>query len=133
YERRGLDDGEIAALVNDPLIELYILYSSGVPAGFAELDLRQRGEVELAHFGLIPEFAGRGLADYLLRWVVAEAWRRGPRRLWLRSTNCDQPVAVAAYQKIGFLPVGQETRMIDDPRALGLIPRDVPVPHAALA
>ena len=104
-----------------------------MPAGFAELDLRREDEIELAHFGLVPEFLGPGLTDYLLGWVVEEAWRRGPRRLWLHTTNFDHPTVLAAYQKAGFLAVRQETRQIDDPRATGVLPKDIKVPHAALA
>ena len=32
-----------------------------------------------------------------------------------------------------ILPVGQETQQIDDPRATGVLPKDVELPHAALA
>jgi GNAT superfamily N-acetyltransferase len=131
--RRTLDDAAIGALVADPAVEIYVLYAGGVPAGFAEIDLREGTEIELAHFGLVPEFVAPGLADYLLGWVVDEAWRRAPERLWLRTTNFDHPTVLAAYQKAGFRAVRQETRMIDDPRATGLLPKDVAVPHAALA
>jgi GNAT superfamily N-acetyltransferase len=132
-ERRRLGDRAIAALIADPKIEIYVLYCGGVPAGFAELDLRQDDDVELAHFGLIPDFLNPGLADYLLGWVVDEAWRRAPARVWLRTTNFDHPTVLAAYQKAGFGVVGQETRQIDDPRATGVLPKDIAVPHAALA
>ena len=132
-ERRRLDDDAIAALLADPEIEIYVLYVGGVPAGFAELDLGEADEIELAYFGLIPEFLNHGLADYLLGWVVDEAWRRGPNRLWLETTNFEHPTVLAAYQKAGFLPVGQETQQIDDPRATGVLPKDVELPHAALA
>jgi GNAT superfamily N-acetyltransferase len=131
--RRKLNDAAIGALIADPAIEIYVLYVGGVPAGFAELDLRQGTEIELAHFGLVPEFVGPGLADYLLGWVVDEAWRRAPARVWLRTTNFDHPTVLAAYQKAGFGVVGQETRQIDDPRATGVLPKDIAVPHAALA
>jgi GNAT superfamily N-acetyltransferase len=132
-ERRRLGDAAIGALIADPEIEIYVLYGGGVPAGFAELDLRRPDEIELAHFGLVPEFVGRGLADYLLGWVVDDAWRRAPERLWLRATNFDHPTILAAYQKAGFLAVKQETRQIDDPRATGVLPKHIEVPPAALA
>lgn len=130
--RRGLDDATLSALIADPAIEIYVLYVGGVPAGFAELDLRQGTEIELAHFGLVPEFLGAPLADYLCGWAVDEAWRRAPTRLWVATTNFDHPTVLAAYQKVGFRAVSQETRMIDDPRATGLLPKTLAVPHAAL-
>jgi hypothetical protein len=53
--RRKLSDDELAAILNDPLNELHVLYVDGSPAGFAELDRRQPDEVELVQFGLMPQ------------------------------------------------------------------------------
>ena len=66
-DRRLLDDETLGAIISDPKVEIYVLYASGVPAGYAELDRRRDDQVELAYFGLIPEFVGRGLgtAKYL--------------------------------------------------------------------
>src|SRR5207244_738888 len=44
--RKKLSDAEIAAILNDPKVEMHVLYVDGVPAGFAELDRRQEGEIE---------------------------------------------------------------------------------------
>src|SRR6266436_4302989 len=45
--RKKLSDAELAALLNDPRLEVHVLMADGVPAGFAELDRRTGGEVEL--------------------------------------------------------------------------------------
>jgi hypothetical protein len=42
-------------------VEVHVLVADGVPAGLAELDRRIEGEIELAQFGLMPEFIGQGL------------------------------------------------------------------------
>ena len=122
HERRRMNDERLAAIIRDPLVEIYVLYVAGVPAGFIELDRRVSGEVELAYFGLAPEFIGRGLGGYLLAWGTNKAWRRGVRRVWVHTCNFDHPRAIAVYQRAGFVPYKQETNLIDDPRADGTLP-----------
>ena len=71
---KKLSDADLAALLNDPRIEVHVLMAEGVPAGFAELDRRTAGEIELVQFGLMPEFIGQGLGRYFLRWAIDRAW-----------------------------------------------------------
>ncbi len=75
-----LSDSELAALLNDPRIEVHVLMVDGVPAGFAELDRRVEGQIKLAQFGLMPEFIGQGLGRYFLQWTIDRAWSYQPRR-----------------------------------------------------
>ena len=136
YERRILPDAELEPLIRAEGIEISVLYADGEPAGFAEMDYRDKADVNLAYFGLVPQFIGHGLGGFLLDRVVEEAWRRGalgerPRRVWVHTCTLDHPRALALYQKAGFVPYKQETKVIDDPRALGLIPATVPLPQAA--
>jgi GNAT superfamily N-acetyltransferase len=117
YERKRMDDAALAAVVQDPRVAVYVLYVDGVPAGFVELDRREPAEVELAYFGLMPEFIGRGLGQYLLDWAVANAWESKPDRVWVHTCNYDHPGALATYQRAGFEVYDQEQSIIDDPRA----------------
>ncbi len=120
YERRRLDDDTLAAIIHDPKIEIYVLYVGGVPAGYSELDLRSMPDIELAYFGLIPDFIGRGLGRYFLSWTIDQAWTlHHPRRLWVHTCSLDHPRALEAYQRAGFAPYRQETTLIDDPRLSG--------------
>jgi GNAT superfamily N-acetyltransferase len=93
-----------------------VLYVDGVPAGYAELDRRKQEEVELAYFGLVPEFIGRKLGPFLLNWAVDTAWFGKPKRLWVNTNNLDHPKALQIYQKAGFVPYRQETQTIPNPR-----------------
>ncbi len=115
YERNQLDDDALAAIVRDDRVEIYVLYCDGAPAGYAELDLRREGEIELAYFGLIPDYIGRGLGSYMLDWAVATAWSRRPRRVWVHTCTLDHPAALAVYQKAGFVPYDQKTVTVEDP------------------
>jgi GNAT superfamily N-acetyltransferase len=100
--RRKLADDELAALLNDPRDEVHVLHVEGVPAGFAELDRRANGEIELVQFGLMPEFIGQGLGKFFLQWTVEKAWSYGPRRFWLHTCSLDHPAAIPNYKKAGF-------------------------------
>ncbi|MDJ0950124.1 MAG: GNAT family N-acetyltransferase [Alphaproteobacteria bacterium] len=122
YERRVMGDPELLAIIDDPQVDIYVLYADGVPAGFAELDRRSPPDIELAYFGLIPEFVGRGLGPFLLRQAIEEAWTHEPDRLWVHTCTLDHPKALAVYQRAGFAPYRQETKTFPDPRASGLLP-----------
>jgi GNAT superfamily N-acetyltransferase len=105
-----LSDAELAALLNDPRLEVHVLTADGVPAGFAELDRRIEGEVKLAQFGLMPEFIGQGLGRYFLQWAIDRAWGYGPRRLWLHTSTKDHPAALPNYLKAGFAVYKEEVK-----------------------
>jgi GNAT superfamily N-acetyltransferase len=120
-DRRKLDDHALAAIVQHPAVEVYVLWVHGVPAGYAEFDGRIPGEIELAYFGLVPEFIGQKLGPYLLDWAIRTAWARDPRRLWVHTCSLDHPGALAMYERAGFGVFHRETVIEDDPRALGLI------------
>ena len=116
YERRALDDNALLEIIHDPAVSIHVLYFDGVPAGYVELDGRIDREVELAYFGLLPEFIGRGLGPWLLSWALAAAWDRDPSRVWVNTCDLDHPKALLYYQKAGFVPYHQETLEIRDPR-----------------
>ncbi len=101
-QRRRMPAEALIAVLRDPAVEINVLWVAGVPAGYAELDWRHAPEVELAYFGLIPEYIGQGLGGFLLDWAIARAWRTGPRRLWVHTCDLDHPNALAVYQKAGF-------------------------------
>ena len=120
YERHQLNERELARIIQDPHVGVYVMYSGGVPAGFVELDRRREDEVEIAYFGLLPEFIGRGLGRYLLAWSIDKAFGLSPEnhpgRLWVHTCNYDHPEALALYQRAGFDAYRQERSIIDDPR-----------------
>jgi ribosomal protein S18 acetylase RimI-like enzyme len=118
YERRRMSDSELAAVVQHPDVDVFVLYADGEPAGYAELDRRSMPDIELAYFGLLPAFIGRRLGPWFLHWVVDAAWARDPRRLWVHTCNLDHPRAIAHYQRAGFVPFKQERRLVRDPRPL---------------
>lgn len=109
-DRRLMSDGQLGAIVQHPLVETHVLYAAGTPAGYAELDRRQQNEIELAYFGLIPDFIGRGLGTYLLNWAIDRAWSYGPERFWVHTCTLDHPRALPNYVRAGFRPYQSETK-----------------------
>ena len=116
YERLKMSDAELLRAVTEPGIEIDVLYVDGVPAGFVELDLRSRREVEIIYFGLMPEFIGRGFGGYFLSWALHRAWQQQPERVWLHTCSLDHPRALATYQKAGLQAYRHERVYIRDPR-----------------
>jgi len=114
-DRHKLSDEQLAAIIRDPAVEVYVLYVNGVPAGYAELDRRQFPDIELAYFGIMPEFIGQKLGPYLLRWSIDKAFSYSPRRLWLHTCTLDHPKALATYRRAGFQIYSTEAKVVDDP------------------
>ena len=95
--------------LNRPELETWVAYLSGTPAGYFELERQARGAVELAYFGLLPQFIGRGIGRLLLTHAVERAWELGARRVWLHTCTLDSPAALNNYRARGFRVYREET------------------------
>lgn len=100
-DRLVMSDEELHGILSNPNNHVYVMYVSGVPAGYVEL-MRQGDSVEIAYFGLRREFHGRGLGKHLLSFGVDKAWELGASRVWLHTCNLDGPHALTNYRKRGF-------------------------------
>lgn len=125
--RRQMSDAELAAILADERIEVFVLYIDGTPAGYFELDRRGQpaaggGVIDLAYFGLMPQMVGRGLGRYLLHAAIEQAWSYGPERLTVNTNTMDHARALPLYQKMGFVPYRQEEQEILDPALTGIVP-----------
>ena len=120
YERRRLDDETLCSLIHDEGVEIYVLYVNGAPGGYGELKKILNSQVDLAYFGLLPEFIGRGLGKFFLHWMIDQAWRSDPTRVTVNTCDLDHPRALKAYQGIGFVPYRRETQEFVDPRTEGM-------------
>lgn len=105
--RRRMSDCDLAATLDQKGLEIYVLYAGGEPAGYAELDARNPRNIELAYFGLTPEFTGAGLGAFFLGECIAIAWDKEPDRLHVQTCTLDHPRALPLYQRMGFVPFSQ--------------------------
>ena len=111
--RRRLSDRELAKIIHDPKVEIYVLYVGGVPAGFCEIDRRTDDTCEIKFFGLSPDFTGKRLGRYFLTQVINLAWAGGPKRVRLETCTLDHPAALPLYQKFGFEVFDQRNGTVD--------------------
>ena len=135
WERRVMEDDALLAEIQSLETEIYLLSVGSQPAGFTELRADPAGHtVEIAYFGLLPDFIGLKLGPYLLDWSIRTAWSHAsrPRRLEVNTCTLDHPAALPTYQKAGFTPFRQESRQIPDPRLSGILPYDLPLPTTNL-
>jgi GNAT superfamily N-acetyltransferase len=84
-----------------PELETWVAYLRGSPAGFGELE-RDGDAIEIASFGLIPAFIGRGIGTRLLDFVLRRAWEQSPARVWVHTCSLDSPAALRTYRGRGL-------------------------------
>ena len=84
-------------------VETWVLMGD---AGYYEL--RPDGpDVEIAYFGLLPAYQGRGLGGALLEHALRRAFELGGR-VWVRTCTLDGPHALANYRARGLVPYREE-------------------------
>ena len=104
-DRLAWSDAQLEAHLARPTTTLLVLYVRGVPAGYVELDTASSEPgTEVAYFGLISLFHGRGLGKHLLSLGVQRAFDDGARRVWVHTCSLDGTHALANYRARGFIP-----------------------------
>ena len=121
-DRLRWSEDEWRAYVARPDLETWLMTAAGEPAGYFELirhvddegrraslaearpalDDERRRSVEIAYFGLMPGFIGRGLGATLLAAAVRRGWALPAARVWLHTSSHDHPNALANYLARGF-------------------------------
>ena len=107
-DRLPWTDEQIIAHLNKPENSIWLMTCDGETAGYFELRKCEDGSVELAYFGLMPQFIGRGLGKHLLSCATEQAWTLGANRVWLHTCTLDDPAALPNYLKRGFKPFKTE-------------------------
>jgi GNAT superfamily N-acetyltransferase len=126
--RRIMPDDELERMLDDPSLEIHVLYKDGEPAGFFELDSRYGTSVNLSYFGLMPHMIGAGAGPGFLRQAIDAAWRSGPRTVTVNTCTADHRRALPNYLRAGFKPIRAVQEIWDVPVHLGLrIPQNLRV------
>jgi GNAT superfamily N-acetyltransferase len=102
-DKRSWTDAQWKEYAGAPELRTFAAYYDYALAGYYELRRDDEDGVEIAYFGLLPEFIGRGLGGALLTSAIEEAWRVSPRRVWVHTCNRDHPQALANYQARGMV------------------------------
>ncbi|HEY3776475.1 MAG TPA: GNAT family N-acetyltransferase [Rhizomicrobium sp.] len=112
-DRKKLSDDQLASVLAEDRLELYVLYVEGCPAGMAELEFRDAATANLGYFGLLPEYVGRRLGYFFLYHTALNAWSRPISRFLVNTCTLDHPRALPLYQRLGFVPYSREDRFIE--------------------
>ena len=115
-DRLPWTDEEIAAHLKQPEISLWLMTCAETPAGYFELRRCEDGSTEIAYFGLLPEFIGRGLGKHLLTCATEQAWADGANRVWLHTCTLDDAAAMPNYLSRGFQLFKTEEYTVEMPR-----------------
>jgi GNAT superfamily N-acetyltransferase len=112
-DRLSWTDEMIRAYLDTPAVSVWLMSWQAAPAGYFELRKHEDDSVEIAYFGLLPDFIGRGWGKHLLTRAVESAWALGPSRVWLHTCTLDHPAALPNYLKRGFRQVRQEVYKVE--------------------
>jgi len=112
-DRLPWSDEEIKTYLQQPQVSLWLMTYNDEISGYFELKQQADGSTEIAYFGLMPQFIGRGLGKHLLTRAVEQAWADGAKRVWLHTCTDDDPAALPNYLKRGFKPFKTETYSVE--------------------
>ncbi|MFK8033094.1 MAG: GNAT family N-acetyltransferase [Hyphomicrobiales bacterium] len=126
-----MSDEELSKIIHGPSTKIYLIELDGEVAGLSELKQVNPTTVEIAFFGLRPEFTGRKIGRDVMTLTLRIAWKERTRTVCLQTCNFDHPAALGFYQKCGFQPVRFAIELMDDPRITGTLPKSA-APHIPL-
>lgn len=115
YARLGWDRAAWRGHLARPEVEIWVAYVAGTPAGYFELERQAAESVEIAYFGVLPDFIGKGLGGALLAAAAARAWELAAARVWVHTCSLDHPAALANYEARGFRVFKVERRIEELP------------------
>jgi GNAT superfamily N-acetyltransferase len=108
-DRNLWTDDRLVDYLASPDVAVWECVVSGESAGYFELVRGGDGAVEIAYFGLVERFIGRGIGKAMLTRAAEEAWALEPTRVWLHTCTLDSPHALPNYKARGFEETKRET------------------------
>jgi GNAT superfamily N-acetyltransferase len=131
FSRLRMSDEELATIVCDPAVDVFVLSHGGADQGLLEFDRRKMPDIELTFFGVSGEMIGKGAGRALLAYALPIEWEHKPLRIWVHTCTSDHPSALAFYRKYGFIPYKRAIEIADDPRLTGDVSRGA-APHVPI-
>jgi len=124
FSRLRMSDDELRAVLHSRDVDIFVLSHNGVDGGLLEFDRRKMPDIEILYFGVVPSLMGKGAGRALLEHCLPLEWAHHPDRIWLHTCTWDHSKALAFYIKAGFVPYKRGLEIADDPRVIGVLPRD---------
>ncbi|RLP22617.1 GNAT family N-acetyltransferase [Mesorhizobium sp. YM1C-6-2] len=101
-QRLRMPPADLETLLALPSSFVFVLMLQGKSVGMCEFNGVGNADVELMHFGLVPEAQGRRLGPFLLDWSLRRIWAEGAKRIWLHTDTNDHARAQSVYGRAGF-------------------------------
>jgi GNAT superfamily N-acetyltransferase len=104
-DKRSWTDDQWKEYATASELRTFAGYHDDALSGYYELRRDREGGIEIAYFGLLPEWIGRGLGGALLTSAIETAWgmEPNPLRVWVHTCNRDHPRAIKNYQARGMV------------------------------
>lgn len=112
-DRKALTDDDLREAIHAEGIEVWVLYVSGCPAGYFEIDARNKAVVEIKYFGLISAYHGMGLGKWFMAEAIKACWGKRPEKVIVDTCTLDGPAALPLYQHMGFAPYDRKERVFE--------------------
>lgn len=106
----------LQAVLGDPGCACYVAEIDGCPAGFATVEPRGEGQVELTRLYVNPEARRRGIGRALVDAVLADARASGARQM-LVNVFGDNVIGRRFYEREGFVLVEETITTVGDQTA----------------
>ena len=112
-DRLAWSDETIQRHLGNPGVSIWLMSEAETPAGYFELRRHADQSIEVAYFGLMGDYIGRGLGGWLLTRAAETAWAEQPSRVWLHTCTLDHPNALPNYLRRGFRAVREEIYTVE--------------------
>ena len=113
YDKIEWADSDWMTYIGDRKLTTSVGYHKGSVAGYYEL-IKQDKEVQIAYFGLAPDYIGKGLGGALLSAAIKQAFKLGAERIWLSTCSLDHPHAINNYKSRGMSVFTPEEKACTD-------------------
>ena len=111
-DRNAWSDEKFTAYLSNPDVHVWELRVGDSLGGYFELEKQPGPSVEIALFGLTPEFIGKGFGGAMLTRAVDEAWALGTEVVWLHTCTLDSKMALPNYEARGFVRTGKTEKYV---------------------
>ena len=89
--------------VSSKNVQTYVFKFKDDMVGFFELIFHSdKNETEIAYFGILEEFFGKGYGGYLLSEAIKFGFNLNAKRVWVHTCSLDHPNAISNYRSRGM-------------------------------
>ena len=93
-------DNDWLKYISNENLRTYILKKENDLVGYFEL-IFNNNDCEIAYFGILEEFIGKGYGGFLLSEALKIAFKRA-KRIWVHTCSLDHPNAIENYKSRGM-------------------------------